>query len=180
MSEQLLSVLAKEPESTFEPIADGTYNAVCVSVVDMGTQTMTFKEESREVHRIRISWELEIPLQDNRVLGKDYTLSLHVKSSLRTDLKTWLGKDLSPDQLAEGFNVFTMLGKAAKIGVTNEGDYANVTLVLAGDEGVKGEVSELIGYSVLTHNQVMFDKLPEFVQKRVATSKEGREIFPPL
>ena len=71
-------LLVKEPEGQ-EPLKEGTYQAICVSVIDMGTQTMTFETETKELRKIRISWELE-PItgeETPRILGKDYTFSLH-------------------------------------------------------------------------------------------------------
>ena len=171
-------LLVKEPEG-LEPIEDGTYKAVCVSVIDMGTQTMTYKDEVKDTHRVRVSWELEPQAGDEqpRILGKDYTFSLHAQSALRKDLKTWLERDLTEYERKNGFNLFEMAAKPAKLIVTNEeakngNSYANITGVLADVGSDLVADSQVYVYAVDTPDRKIFEIMPEFIQKRIEAAKE--------
>ena len=178
------TLIAKEPESTFEPIEEGPYQAVCSSVIDTGTQTMTYNEESKQVRRIRVTWELSVDGSENRLIGKDYTLSLHEKAEMRKDLQTWLGRSLTDQEKEEGFDLFKMVGVAAKISVVNKAGqngktYSNVNLVLESELSFSPENTPF-GYSINNHDIDTYDLIPEFIQNRIKVSAEGKAIFPPL
>ena len=111
-------MIAKE-SSSFEPCPEYTGQAVCVDVTPLVKKTGEFGE--REV--FKFAFEINSPLKDgNRacVWSYNFTLKLHEKSSLRKFLRGWLGRDLTADELKNGFDVDDMLGKPAFLVVVHE------------------------------------------------------------
>ncbi len=103
-------------KSEFTPHPDGVFPGVCVEVV----------------------WETDQKMEDGRVftIQKRYTASLHEKSTLAKDLKTWRGRAFTPDEL-KGFDIEKVLGAPCQLVIVHaekEGAiYANVTTVMKAD-----------------------------------------------
>jgi len=100
-------------------------------VADLGIVETTWQGETKQQHKVRIVWQLAAKMEDGRPLsiGRRYGLTLHEKSSLFKDLKTWFGK-APPDN----FDLEKLIGQNCQIVVThNERDgttYANAQSVL--------------------------------------------------
>jgi hypothetical protein len=117
----------------FKPAPPGTFIGVCVDVVDLGLQEVTFQGKTKMQPKIRVYWQIEEINPDNErpfLVTKRYTLSLHEKSALRKDLVSWRGRDFTDDELS-GFDLETLIGVNAMLTIThNENDgrtYANVS-----------------------------------------------------
>ena len=126
-----MSLTAKQGPP-MEQIEAGNHHGVCVAVIDLGTQyNETFKKEQPKV---MITWELpDFPLpgeaKSYRLISKEYTASLAEKANLRVDLKSWRGRDFTPEEL-EGFNIKTVLGANCLVNVIiNQKGYSQVTAV---------------------------------------------------
>lgn len=117
--------------SSFTPAPEGVHPAVCVDVVDKGMVTGAYGTK----HKLRIVWEIAELMDDGRpfTVGKTYTASLHEKSVLRKDLKSWRGREFTPEEL-RGFDTEKVVGAPCQLVVQHEeknGEtYANVTAVL--------------------------------------------------
>ena len=119
-------------------IGAGNHLAICYSIVDLGTQELTFEGNSKDVHRVRIVWELpkeriEINGEDlPRAIGKEYTLSLHKKSALRQHLESWRAKVFTRAEL-DGFKVNNILGKSCMLNIIHDTyqneDYAKISSI---------------------------------------------------
>lgn len=103
-----------------EPAPEGLHNAVCCDVVDLGVKIGKFGKQDK----VRLIFQLEeINMkafegpQPFRIL-RDYTKSLGEKASLRKDLKSWRGKDLTREEL-EGFDLEKLIGVNAQIQVVH-------------------------------------------------------------
>lgn len=117
-----MPIIAKEPKGgNFVPAPPGTHAAVCVDVVDLGMLEVSFGGETSLKHKIRLVWQIEEVMADNRpyIVQKMYTLSLHQKAQLRKDLESWRGKQFSPEEL-EGFDVENLLGVNCLLNVIQE------------------------------------------------------------
>ena len=103
----------------FKKVPQGVHMARCYSLIDMGTQLVRSQHGDKELHKIRIAWELfgedeeGNPLTVERdgktlpmTISKSYTLSLNEKANLRKDLESWRGKQFTDDE-AKGFDIST-------------------------------------------------------------------------
>lgn len=119
--------------SDFEPAPAGPSAAVCIDVVDLGTQDTPYGARSR----VRVVWSLEKTMKKNGkpyIVQKTYGRSLHRKSTLRQDLESWRGQAFDDAELNRGFDLEILLGKAAFLSIqhnTKDGTtYANVTAIM--------------------------------------------------
>ena len=130
-----MSLIAKGSDSTFIPPPEGMWNSVCVDVVDLGV----IKDNWGEKHKCRIVWEISELMPDGKpfLASKLYTVSLHQKSSLYKDLKSWRGVDFTPEEI-KGFDVEKVVGAPCRLVITHveheEKVYGNVTAVLKADK----------------------------------------------
>ena len=129
--------LPKPTEGDFQITPAGTFMAVCYRVLDLGTQAVDYKGETKMQHKIMLSWELPDELMDDGrpfTVSKRYTWSMHAKSTLRKHLEGWRGAAFKETDFGEGgFNIKNVIGKGCLVTVTHterEGKtYANVDSV---------------------------------------------------
>lgn len=126
----------------FKPVPAGMYMARCFRVIDLGTQRGEWKGKEKWSRKVLIQWELygeaddgtPLTLDDGRPMSvsKRYTLSLGDNAQLRADLKSWRGRDFTPDELA-GFDISALLGVGCMLNIahdTKDGKtYTNVASV---------------------------------------------------
>lgn len=125
------------------PAPAGLHQGVCIDVVDLGNQEMTFAGKAKLTHRVRLWWALEEENPDNggqpfRVM-RNFTASLHEKATLRKFLETWRGREFSVEEL-ERFDLETLIGVNAQIQVvhnkTGDRTYANVAAAISIGKGM--------------------------------------------
>lgn len=124
-------------ESNFTPVPAGTHLGICYRVIDLGTQSTTFNGETKQAHKVLLSWEIpEEKMDDGRPfsISQSYTWSMHEKATLRKSLEAWRGmafteRDFGPT----GFDIKNIIGKACTLSVvhtTKNGTlYANVASI---------------------------------------------------
>lgn len=124
-------------ESNFAPVPAGTHLGICYRVIDLGTQSTTYKGESKQAHKVLVSWEIpEEKMEDGRpfMISQSYTWSMHEKATLRKSLEAWRGmafteRDFGPT----GFDIKNVLGKACTLSIVHtakDGNtYANVSSI---------------------------------------------------
>ncbi len=129
-----MSLIAKKT-SSFEPAPEGLHSAVCIDVVDLGIEDGQFGAK----HKCRIVWELAelMPSGDRYIASKKYTVSLHEKSALHKDLKSWRGKPFTAEEMA-GFDVEKVIGAPCQILIEQQEKdgsvYANIMAVTKADK----------------------------------------------
>lgn len=107
-----MSLIAKNSGEKMPPIEEGTYQAVCTGIIDLGLQKSEKYEKTYQ--KIMIMWSFPtetITTKDEeiaRVISKEYTNSLGEKSNLTKDLQAWRGKNFTQEEL-EGFNLTNVL-----------------------------------------------------------------------
>lgn len=162
----------------------GTHRALCVSIIDVGTQQGEYQGRQTLKRQVIIGWELPdelIPEGHGDATGKPffiskfYTASLNEKSSLRKDLANWRGRDFTASELA-GFDVRNILGKGCMISVThNEKKKAKVTGVASLPKALR-EMPKPVNaeryFSLDAFDKAVFDSLPEGIQKIIKLSPE--------
>lgn len=120
--------------SNFEPAPDGVHDAVTVDVVDNGMVDGQFGPK----HKLTIVWQIEECMESGKpfLVSKRYNASIHPKSTLRKDIKSWRGKDLT-DQEAQEFDLESVIGSQAQLVIqhntSSDGTtYANVIAITKG------------------------------------------------
>lgn len=149
-------------------IEAGTYPARCVGVVDIGIQHNDFNGRDQE----KVILIFELPTERITVDGEDkprwlsrqYTASLHEKSSLRQHLDAWRGKPFTPEELA-GFDLRNVINAPCMLTITNTekngNTYANIKAV---SKPMKGMV-----VAPLENDTILFDMESEDAEAVLAT-----------
>ncbi len=145
---------------TYMPPPEGLHQAACVDVVDLGMVDSQFGRK----HRVRVYFELDKQTESGRsfIISKTYTLSLHEKSTLHKDLRSWRSRAFSPDEL-KGFDLEKLVGVPCQLFVNHvERDgtvYGNVTAIMKAEKGkvyqASGQYQRARNYG--TENQEVAD-----------------------
>ena len=179
----------------------GTHPAICVGVIDCGTQHWEYMGEDKQGHKVRLQWELpneetwtgDDGVEHARTISTEYTASLHEKSNLRKALVGWRSRDFTEDELA-GFDLTSVLGKPCMLSIIHKtkatgGQYAKVdnvsvlvrgltlgrsdAVVLGPDEkGNYPSISPKVSYSIEDGNNDVFKTFPEWIQNILIASEE--------
>lgn len=148
---------------TYTPAPDGTHQAVCVDVIDLGMIAGSYQGKPNVRHKIDVAWQIPELRDDGKryVVYKRYTLSLGDKATLRHDLESWRGKPFTDEQLA-GFDVETLKGANCLINIAhvtrNDKTYANVVSVMPLIKGMAKIAGE--GYERRTPTQAQEEQAP--------------------
>lgn len=167
----ILSDTSTGGERTLHP--EGLHPAVCILMANIGTQRTPFKNEDgtdKVQKKLVLGWETK-----DGVISKEYTMSLNDKANLRGVLESWRGKKFTEEEL-EGFDPEVLLGKLCTVQVIHneKGTFANVQNVLPKTGEFKA-TKVAVMYDVDEHDQQAFDKLPNWVQKKVIDSFEWQK-----
>lgn len=118
----------------FTPAPEGTWQGVCVDVVDKGMVKSEKYGNTRHMVQIRWVIDAEPALESGKphMAVRSFGLTLGEKSSLRPFLEAWRGKKFTEDELA-GFDIEKLLGANGQIQIlhnrTNGTIYGNVHVV---------------------------------------------------
>jgi hypothetical protein len=178
---------------SYTPTPPGVYLARCWRLVDLGTQLSTGQFGEKQVHKIRLDFELFGETEDGQPLivnidgkempmtiGTTMNVSLHKKSGLRKLLEQWRGRPFS-EQEADGFDVSKLLGAYAMVNCTqSEGKENRIYTNIAGLSPIPGALKNSKPAPV--HENVIFDfdkpsdeifaSLPDWIQKVASQSPE--------
>ena len=95
---------------------EGNHAAVCVAVIDLGTQRQlkyqTKTGEMEDVRKVYLVWEL-VDVEGNPLIGRDFKVSLHEKSGLRHFVDSWIGAQKD----GSSYNLFALSGKPCLLNV---------------------------------------------------------------
>jgi hypothetical protein len=177
---------AKSDNREFKLPPAGTHVARCVQIVDLGTQRGEWQGKPKETHKVRLAWELPNEKDTFKpevgpepfIIGKDFTVSLDEKASLRKTLEAWRGRPFTEAELA-GFDISKLKGVAAMLNVqhvTKDGKtYANVSAVMALPKGmpVPDQINKTLHFELeMGRDSAEFKALPEWLQKRIGECVE--------
>lgn len=152
-------------------------------MIDLGTQHSDFYD--KDMHKVMLTFELPNELIEDKegklmpmLTSREYTLSLHEKSNLGQDLVAWRGKDFTEEEM-KGFDITKVLGAACTVSIAhtkgNDGKtYANTKGVMAALKGstTPPAVHECFAYLIEDGTGGNYDKLPEWIQKKINKSNE--------
>jgi hypothetical protein len=158
------------PDKTdFELTPAGSHVALCYRIIDLGTQLVEFKGESKKQHKIMIGWELPNELMttgDNAgkpfSIHKRYTFSSSDKSNLKKDLESWRGLPFSKEDYGK-FDIFVLIGKPCMLGIvhaeSNGKTYSNITSIMRLPKGMTAPamVNSPLSFNLTEFDQDVFD-----------------------
>lgn len=174
-------------EKKYTPIPEGTYTAICYSVIDLGVQyNEKFGTSSRKV---LFTWELPDETidvegeQKPKAISKEYTMSLNDKANLKKDLEAWRGKAFTKEEL-NGFDPRNVLGKACQLQILHKTSAAgnvraNISTIMGLPKGMKlGEPTNPIVYFDLNDPKAIeeFNSLPEWVKAKISQSETWKAL----
>jgi hypothetical protein len=181
--------------SSYEPIPAGTYLARCYSMVQIGTVKEEFQGLEKQVNKVRITWELPTELkvfnpekgEQPQAISKEFTLSMHEKSSLRAFLTSWRGKGFTEDEAKE-FDVTKLLGVPCMLSIVHEPGkkdpsriYDKIASVSTVMKGVimPPQINPSFEFTLENFDQNKFDFLPDFLKDKIRQSKEYKTMISP-
>jgi len=197
-----MAIIATSNGSTsFEPIATGNYPARCYSMVHLGTIEENILGTLKKLNKVRITWELPTELkvfkeekgEQPQVISKEFTLSLHEKSTLRGFLKNWRGKDFT-DEEAKSFDIEKLVGAPCMLNITHKskkdgsGVYAEIGSVSTMPKGFvcPEQINPNFIFTYENFDEDKFNNLPEFMRNKMINSEEyklsttgGQEVESP-
>ena len=171
------------PAREFEIAPAGNHVAICYAMVDLGQQHVVFNNEEKWQRKVYIGWELSNEqMADGRpfMVSRQFTMSLHEKSTLRAVLESWRGRPFTDDELM-GFDLKNILGKPCMVNVVhatgnNGRTYANVKSIATMPKGMP--VPEQINPTMLFEfgdqgfDEDKYIALPQWLQTKISESKD--------
>lgn len=109
-----MKVNSKQSDAEFELCPEGSAPMRCYRFIDLGTQDVTYKGETKKTHKCLISFELPTKLMsDGRpfTVHKRFTLSFNPKASLAKFLKSW-----APSEYKDGIDLEKLIIKRTGLG----------------------------------------------------------------
>lgn len=163
--------------SDFEPIEEGLYDAICVTVAGIGRQETPWGDKEKliltwELPTVRREWEKDGEKHEGPAhLSNTYTASISPNAKLRSILESWRGKPFSPEEL-QGFDLVNILGAPCQVlikhNTAKDGRvFANVVDVLKSSGGKHEPESELVHYDPMNHDPEAEAKLPEWISSKI-------------
>jgi hypothetical protein len=154
----------------------GVYTAVSSAMIDIGLQTNEkFDKTQRKFMMVWtiLNEQIEIngEMQD-RVISKEYTFSLHEKSTLRKDLQAWRGKAFTDEEL-NGFDLLNVLNKACQLQIIQEErngkSYNNIAGIMSLPKGteIKG-VENAYYFDIETESTwIHYKNIPNWIREKI-------------
>lgn len=179
--------------ANYDPAPQGNHVARCISMVHIGTVEEEYLGEKKMQNKVRITWELpeekKVFKEENGeqpfVLSKEFTLSMHEKSTLRKWLESWRGKAFTEEE-SKQFDVAKLVGAPCLLNVihkekkdkTMRADIASVSTLPKGMVCPEA-INPMIVFSVSDFNQEIFDTFPDFIKDKIKSSREYKAMQQP-
>ncbi len=182
-------IIAKESGEDFVLAPEGTHVAICIGVVDLGTQRGEYMGKPTLRRKVRVTWELpdecltaEGGEARPMMVAKQYTLSLSEKAALRHDLESWRGRAFTEAERA-GFDISKLATVPCLVTIVHEKKsdktYANikgVTKIPKGTTPPKSPFNQPIVFAIEDgRNSPIYKALPEWLQKKIGECEEWNQ-----
>jgi len=189
-----MAITAKKGEAfEKELIEAGNYVARCYRMVEIGTVEDEFLGVKKNMHKVRIGWELPTELkvfnpekgEQPSVIDKEYTLSLADKANLRKDLQSWRGKAFTEEE-AEAFDITKLLGVPCMLNIIHVQGKKDPTKTYQAIGSVspmpKGLVcppqfNETFVFDFENFDELKFNGLPDFIKEQIVKTPEYKEAI---
>lgn len=186
-----MAILAKDNGQKREPIPVGNYVARCYQMIEIGTVSEVIQGTPKILHKVRIGWELPEELrvfgdkEQPLVISKEYTLSMNEKSNLRKDLKSWRGKDFTPEE-ARGFDITKLLGVPCMLNIIHKASKTDASKLYEEISAISSPPKSVVCPKQFFPTQVLsfdnfdwelFNSLPDFIADKIKSSLEYEELI---
>lgn len=179
--------------ANYDPAPQGNHVARCISMVHIGTVEEEYLGEKKMQNKVRITWELpeekKVFKEENGeqpfVLSKEFTLSMHEKSTLRKWLESWRGKAFTEEE-SKQFDVAKLVGAPCLLNVIHKekkdksmrADIASISTLPKGMV-CPNAINPLVVFSVNDFKQEIFDTFPDFIKDKIKSSREYKAMQQP-
>ena len=181
-----MSLIVSENEKKFEPVSEGLHLAVCTAVIDIGS---VFSEQYQKTQdKVILQWEIideKIIIDEqekNRTISKEFSKSFNEKSNLRKTLKSWRGREFTPEEL-KAFDLRNVLGVPCQLQISHSanGDkvYANIDSVVSFPKGMDKPQTDQEPFAFDLDSPAWakdFIKLPEWIQEKIKSSETYKNL----
>lgn len=189
-----MAITAKKGEAfEKELIEAGNYVARCYRMVEIGTVEEEFLGVKKNMHKVRIGWELPTELkvfnpekgEQPCVIDKEYTLSLADKANLRKDLQSWRGKAFTEEE-AEAFDITRLLGVPCMLNIIHVQGKKDPTKTYQAIGSVspmpKGlicppQFNETFVFDFENFDELKYNGLPDFIKEQIVKTPEYKEAI---
>jgi len=188
-----LTAKASSESSSFKPVPAGMHLARCYRIVDLGTQKTEWNGKEKVNYKIMMLWEvhgeddqgnsLVTDRGEPMTISKNYTMSLGEMSSLRADLKSWRGRDFTPEEL-RGFQLKNVLGAWCMLTVArttgrDDKEYSNVMSVNPVPASIKKAglpdgFNDLAVFDLDNPDMALFDTFSDKLKAKIQNSPEWK------
>lgn len=189
----LISTTNFSSSKEFKPVPAGSHLGRLYKIVDIGTQQGEYQGKATYSRKMIFYFELHgeddkgAPLTNDDgkplIVTKYYNASLGEKATLRKHLQAWLHIDFN--NMPQGFEVMSILGKFAMINVTNylkdgktrasiEGLSAVPAIVTK--HGLPEGINDTFIFDLNKFDSAKFDSLSDGVKKIIVESPEYRAL----
>jgi hypothetical protein len=197
-----LMTIPRSGGGDFQDPQAGVYPAVCVQVIDLGTQTNTYEGKTTHKHQLMLRFELHgeslttdangYMLDENGALdtsrpflvGTFLTVSFHEEANLRKHMEAWRGVPYTDEQLDEfetqGFDWNKMLGVPCMVTMSpntkGKVKLSGITKLQKNIEAPK-PVGETFAFVLSAFDRDIWEKLPEGIKGMITKSPEYQAQF---
>jgi len=180
---------------SFTPVPAGMHLARCYRIVDLGTQEVTYKGDTKFQHKIMLQFEVHgeddsgKPLVTDKgepmSISKNFTLSLGEKATLRSDLEAWRGRAFTPEEL-RGFDIEKLLGVWAMLAISKETgqdgkQYTNIKNINPVPKALKDTVplgfNKIAMFSIANPDMDLFDSFGKNTKAKIEKSPEWQAML---
>lgn len=182
---------AAKASTSFEIVPPGNHVAICNAIVDLGIQPgkgmypdpkhevyIRFELPTERIKYQRDGVEVEGPMSVSRT----FTASMSEKANLRKFIESWFGKKFPNDEAASDFDLSLLLGRVCLVNITHtekgQNTYANISNATPLPKGMKADYpqqNQLLNYSLETPDDDVFQKLPEWLRKKIDERIETKD-----
>lgn len=189
-----LTVRASGGASSFKPVPPGMHLARCYRVVDMGTQTTTWKGQTKQVPKVMLQFEVHSEDADGNPLvtdkgepmsiSKNFTASLADKAILRQELENWRSRAFTSEEL-DGFQLKNVLGAWAMLSIVKEkgndgNEYTNISSINPVSSqirkaGLPEPHNELKIFDLENPDMAMFETFGNKLKEKIQATPEWKD-----
>jgi hypothetical protein len=180
--------LHQSPGGDFEECPTGVWAARCYKIIDLGTQTASFKGETKLQRKVVITFEVYTnpPMEDGRPFSQSqwFTNSNFEGSNLVKFLTAWRGAPIDPNEMSDETFMEKLLGKPCMLSLSKSAPntqgqtYVNIISCMRVPQGM--QVPRLINKPVIfdldNFNQQVFDSLTDKMKQKIAASPEYKML----
>lgn len=183
-----MAITAENTGTSRELIPAGNYIARCYSMIEIGTIRENYMGKEKDLHKVRITWELpyELKIFDEAkgeqplVISKEYTLSLYEKANLRKELESWRGKAFTEDE-AKKFDITKLIGVPCMLNIIHKPSekdpskiYERISAIspLAKGTTCPTQINPSFVLSYDEWSDKKYQALPDYLKEKIKASKQ--------